>query len=142
MRLLILGGTWFLGRTLAEHALDRGWEVTAFTRGRSGRAVPGPVAVHGDRTVPDDVDRLVDAGPWDAVIDTSGHEPANVYAVACALEPHARRYVYVSTVNVYAGWPNEPLNDNSVVRDSRPDLRADAPEHAVGVAPTDVCTAR
>ena len=49
MRLLILGGTWFLGRTLAELALGAGWQVTTFTRGRSGHDVPGTQQIRGDR---------------------------------------------------------------------------------------------
>jgi hypothetical protein len=51
MRLLILGGTWFLGRTLAEHALAQGWQVTYFNRGRTARTCP----VRDDRTSPGDV---------------------------------------------------------------------------------------
>lgn len=112
-RLLILGGTWFLGRTLAEQGLDRGWTITTFARGRSGNPVSGAVAVHGDRTEPEDVRALAAHGPWDAVIDTSGFEPETVRTSAQILEPHAGRYVFVSTVNAYQGWPDQPLTDDS-----------------------------
>lgn len=45
-----MGGTGFLGKSIVDEALHRGWDVTTFNRGRSGRDVPGVRAVHGDRT--------------------------------------------------------------------------------------------
>ncbi|MFJ3824934.1 NAD-dependent epimerase/dehydratase family protein [Streptomyces nodosus] len=71
MKILVLGGTWFLGRAVAQAALDRGWSVTAFNRGRSGTAPEGTHEIRGDRTVHADLLRLGEQGPWDAVIDTS-----------------------------------------------------------------------
>lgn len=123
MRLLVLGGGWFLGRTVVEEALTRGWEVTTFSRGRTGRDVAGVEAVRGDRTVPGDLARLAAAGPWQAVVDTSGQEPWVVNLAASTLAGSADRYVFVSTVNAYQGWPVEPLDDESPLRPSRPDLR-------------------
>ncbi|WP_432062780.1 NAD-dependent epimerase/dehydratase family protein [Streptomyces sp. S1] len=123
MRILVLGGGWFLGRAVAQAALDRGWEVTAFNRGRSGAAPEGVRTVRGDRTVAMDLARLADEGPWDAVVDTSASEmaPRDVLAGARALEPVAGRYVYVSTVNAYRGWPSDPLTEDSEVLDGPPD---------------------
>lgn len=123
MQILVLGGTWFLGRAVAEEALRRGWEVTVFNRGRSGTAPEGASSVQGDRTVAADLTRLSDHGPWDAVIDTSASEmaPRDVLAGARALEPVAGRYVYVSTVNAYRGWPEEPLSEKSELLDGPPD---------------------
>ena len=82
MRLLILGGTWFLGRTVAEQAIAAGWQVTTFSRGRSGHDVPGTEAIRGDRQIPSDVVRLAETGQRDAVIDASGQVPAVVAASA------------------------------------------------------------
>ncbi|MFF4383285.1 NAD-dependent epimerase/dehydratase family protein [Kitasatospora sp. NPDC001547] len=112
MRILVLGGGWFLGRAVVSGALERGWEVTTFTRGLSGVPVPGAASVHGDRERPEDLARLASEGPWDAVIDTSASElsPHVVRSGAHVLEPVVGRYVYVSTVAVYEGWPAEPLN--------------------------------
>jgi nucleoside-diphosphate-sugar epimerase len=115
MRLLILGGTWFLGRTLAEQALAAGWHVTTFSRGRSGHDVPGAEPIRGDRACAADLGRLAGAGRWDAVVDTSGHVPEVVTSAASALRPVADRYVYISTVNAYRGWPDEPLTDVSPI---------------------------
>lgn len=138
MRILIMGGTWFLGRTLVEQALERGWAVTTFTRGRSGRPVAGAESVRGDRTDPDDLVRLSQHGPWDAVVDTSGQEPATVLSAARALESQAARYVYVSTVNVYQGWPTDPLTDDSPVLESRPELAAEGEAIPEGLVPAAV----
>ncbi|SFC18175.1 NAD-dependent epimerase/dehydratase family protein [Streptomyces aidingensis] len=123
MRVLIMGGGWFLGRAVAEEALRRGWKVTTFSRGRSGRDVAGAKPVRGDRTRGSDLRRLAGAGPWDAVVDTSAAEmpPRVVLAAARALEPVAGRYVYVSTVNAYRGWPNEPLTEASELHDAPAD---------------------
>ncbi|MET8160338.1 NAD-dependent epimerase/dehydratase family protein [Sphaerisporangium sp. NPDC005289] len=116
MRLLILGGTWFLGRAMVEQALQRGHEVFTFTRGKSGQDAAGVSAIRGDRTSRHDLADLATRGPYDAVIDTSGMTPDMVEASASALRDQAGHYMYVSTVNVYTGWPTEPLTDDSPVR--------------------------
>ncbi|WP_327272626.1 NAD-dependent epimerase/dehydratase family protein [Streptomyces sp. NBC_01224] len=115
MRLLVMGGTWFLGRHIAEEALARGWDVTTFNRGRTGKDVSGVKLVHGDRTVIDDVRGLAAHGPWDAVIDTSSSElpPRDVLLAASTLKDCAARWVHVSTVSVYRGWPHHHLTDGS-----------------------------
>jgi nucleoside-diphosphate-sugar epimerase len=63
MKILVIGGTWFLGKAIAESALSRGWTVTTFNRGRSGADVPGVEAVHGDRTVHEGLVKLAQFGP-------------------------------------------------------------------------------
>lgn len=100
---------WFLGRALVEEALRRGHEVTTFNRGRTGHDVPSAQIIRVDRTRLADLRELASDGPWDAVIDTSGMVPAVVSGAARALSGRAGQYVYVSTVNVYEGWPTEPL---------------------------------
>ncbi len=124
MRLLILGGTWFLGRALGELALSAGWSVTTFNRGVSAADLPGVQVVHGDRERPEDLKRLAEHGPWEAVIDTIGYVPSQVLTAATALAPVVGRYVYVSSVNVYTGWPDEPLDDESPLFDCPPDADA------------------
>lgn len=115
MRLLVMGGTWFLGKYIAEGAMARGWDVTTFNRGRSGKDVAGVTPIHGDRTSADDVRRLAAHGRWDAVIDTSSSDlsPRDVLLAAAALRDQAARWVHISTVSVYAGWPHQHLTDNS-----------------------------
>lgn len=123
MRILVIGGTWFLGKYIAEGALARGWAVTTFNRGRSGSDVGGVELVHGDRTDRDDLHRLAVQGPWDAVIDTSSSEfpPRDVLLATTALRDAARRWVHISTVSVYQGWPHQPLADDSPLLDAPAD---------------------
>ncbi|MEU8925286.1 NAD-dependent epimerase/dehydratase family protein [Kitasatospora sp. NPDC048545] len=127
MRILVMGGGWFLGRAIVSGALARGWEVTTFSRGKSGIPVAGAVAVHGDRERPDDIARLAAHGPFDAVVDTSASElaPRTVLAGAEILAPFVGRYVYVSTVSAYRGWPDEPLSVDSEVLDGPADADAE-----------------
>jgi 2'-hydroxyisoflavone reductase len=84
--------------------------------------VPGARPLRGDRNCPADVSRLAIEGPWDAVVDTSGFMPTAVAATADALQPVTGCYVYVSTVNVYHGWPSQSLTDESAVYDRVPDV--------------------
>ncbi|MFJ3642032.1 SDR family oxidoreductase [Streptomyces sp. NPDC090108] len=104
MRLLVLGGTEFVGRSVVEAALGRGWEVTVFNRGRTGPPA-GVRSLHGDRTAPDGLAALAaDDGVWDAVVDTWSAAPRAVRETARLLRGRAGRYVYVSSRSVYA-WP-------------------------------------
>lgn len=130
MRLLILGGTWFLGRTLIIDALARGWEVTAFSRGKSGQPPARARHVVGDRTNDADLHRLAEAGPWDAVIDTSAYEPTDVARVTEALADHVDQYVLVSTVSAYRDWPTTAVDESSPLWPSSATFTKDSPELA------------
>ncbi len=108
MRILILGGTVFLGRHVAEEALARGHEVTVYSRGLHGAAPAGTEHVRGDRA---DLAPL-QGRAWDAVVDTSGYAAPEVAASSALDAPH---YVFVSTCNVYPSWPDEPVDEDSPV---------------------------
>ncbi len=125
MRLLLLGGTRFVGPAVVTAALAKGWEVTTFNRAQSGVDHPAVTAIHGDRTASEDVARLADSGPWDVALDLSGFVPRNVLAVCRALDAVVDHYVFVSTVSVYQGWPVEPLSEASPVLDCAPDAGPD-----------------
>ncbi|MFF7276098.1 NAD-dependent epimerase/dehydratase family protein [Streptomyces griseorubiginosus] len=103
MRLLLLGGTEFVGRAVAEAALAQGWDVTVFHRGRHAPG-PGVRSLHGDRTAPDGLTALAEGGPWDLVVDTWSGAPRAVRDTARLLRDRADRYVYVSSSSVYT-WP-------------------------------------
>jgi 2'-hydroxyisoflavone reductase len=111
MRLLVLGGTKFLGRAAVEEALARGHEVTLFHRGQSGPDLfPEAEHVLGDRKR--DLSALAGRA-WDAVLDTSGYVPADVRASAEALRD-AGRYLFVSSVSVYADMSSPPTEESAV----------------------------
>ncbi|MFG3557776.1 NAD-dependent epimerase/dehydratase family protein [Micromonospora sp. NPDC047557] len=121
MRMLVLGGTWFVGHAIVSSGIGAGWEVTTFNRGTSDPFLQAVRHIRGDRTRPEDVAILATAGPWDAVVDTSGYVPRNVLDVAGALAPFANRYVFVSTLSVYRDWPVKPLSEQSEVLHCPPD---------------------
>lgn len=98
MRVLVLGGTVFLGRHVVEAALARGDDVTIFTRGR-GQIPDGVVSLIGDRDGGLDALR---SGTWDAVVDTSGYVPRVVRQSAELLRDRAGFYAFISTISVYA----------------------------------------
>ncbi len=130
MRLLVLGGTRFLGRAVVDTALAAGWEVTTLTRGESG---PPPDAVDartGDRTTPEGLAAL-DGGEWDVCIDTSGFVPRDVLASATALHGRVGHYVFVSTLNVHPGWPDEPVELGSRLHECAPDAGPDDGDYGV-----------
>jgi 2'-hydroxyisoflavone reductase len=112
MKLLILGGTRFLGRHLVDAALSRGDDVTIFTRGRQpvpwGNAVTALVGDRDPRIAPGLA--ALEHGTWDAVIDCSGYVPRVVEASARLLAARVRRYIFVSSMSVYAKT-ERPLMD-------------------------------
>jgi 2'-hydroxyisoflavone reductase len=110
MRLLVLGGTVFLGRHVAAEALRRGHEVTLFHRGIHGTGLFEQAEhVLGDRA--GDLGALRGRA-WDIAVDTSGYEPSDV-ARSSALD--IGHLVFVSSCNVYPGWPAEPVDEDSPV---------------------------
>ena len=112
MRLLVLGGTKFLGRAAVESALARGHEVTLFNRGETNPALfPEAEKLHGDRTA--DLSAL-EARDWDAVLDPSGYIPSVVRTSAEALADATGHYLFVSSVSVYASLA-EPVDEESPV---------------------------
>ncbi|MFI5933506.1 NAD-dependent epimerase/dehydratase family protein [Actinoplanes sp. NPDC051494] len=99
MRLLMLGGTKYIGRYVVEDALAAGHDVTVFHRGRTGKDLfPEVPRLVGDRD--GDLSALT-TGTWDAVLDFSGFEPGEVTATAELLAPRAGHYVFMSSIAVY-----------------------------------------
>lgn len=112
MRLLVLGGTAFLGRHAVEAALRRGDEVTIFTRGQTNPEL-FPEAEHlvGDRDGGLDV---LSGRTWDGVMDTSGYVPRVLHQSAELLRGAVGRYVFVSSISVYADF-SRPVDEESAV---------------------------
>ncbi|MCH0538717.1 NAD-dependent epimerase/dehydratase family protein [Streptomyces sp. MUM 203J] len=129
-RILILGGSVFLGQAVAEAALRRGHKVTTFNRGRSGTDVEGVETVRGDRDEPGDLERLVAGRRWDAIVDTCGFVPRSVSTGAAVLSSHADHYVFVSSVSAFQDWPAHPIDERSPRWDCASD--ADEPDGTYG----------
>ncbi|CAM5400138.1 MULTISPECIES: NAD-dependent epimerase/dehydratase family protein [Streptomyces] len=122
MKLLMLGGTEFVGRAVTEAALARGWQVTVFHRGRHA-PVPGTAVVHGDRTDAATLTALAD-GTWDVVVDTWAGAPTAVRDAARLLADRAGRYVYVSTGSVYRHPAGPGHTEAGPLVDGSPDAEA------------------
>ncbi len=101
MRILILGGTGFIGPHQVRYALARGHQVTLFNRGKTSPGLfPEVERLHGDRASGDY--RSLRGRDWDAVIDNPTTLPRWVRQAAAALAGHVRQYVFISTISVYA----------------------------------------
>ena len=99
-KILVLGGTGFLGPHIVTTALARGHTVTLFNRGKTHPGLfPDVEKLQGDRN--GHLEALADRR-WDAVIDPSGYFPRQVKASAELLAPSVHHYVFISTISVYA----------------------------------------
>jgi 2'-hydroxyisoflavone reductase len=104
VRLLVLGGTNYIGRHLVEHALAAGHHSTLFNRGLTGTELfPGVARLVGDRTTDGDPAGLaaLATGSWDAAFDFSGFLPRQVAATARLLAPRIGHYTFMSSIAVY-----------------------------------------
>ncbi|MEU1374163.1 NAD-dependent epimerase/dehydratase family protein [Streptomyces triculaminicus] len=119
MRVLMLGGTEFVGRAVTDEALARGWDVTVFHRGRH-EAPPGVTVLRGDRLAENGLAELAD-GTWDIVVDTWSGAPTAVRDAARLLADRVGHYVYISSRSVYALPRPAGLDEDAPVVDSSPD---------------------
>jgi 2'-hydroxyisoflavone reductase len=99
MRILVIGGSSFVGRHIVQTALDRGHDVTLFNRGKTDPdAFPAAEHLTGDR----DSDRsALDGRTWDATVDVCGYVPRQVRTLLDTLGERAGHYTFVSTISVY-----------------------------------------
>lgn len=110
MKILILGGTVFVGRHLVVAALSAGHVVTIFNRGQTNPGLfPDVEEIHGDRTK--DLGALA-GRRWDAVIDAAGYLPRVVHMSVEALSASVDHYTFISTISVLANF-REPGMDES-----------------------------
>ena len=108
MKILIIGGTQFVGRHLAGAALARGHELTLFNRGtKSAGLFPDAEHLTGDRDGA--ALEILRGRTWDTVLDTCGYVPRVVRQSAELLAETVSRYVFISTISVYAEFatPNQ-----------------------------------
>lgn len=114
MKLLIIGGTRFVGRHLVTAALERGHDVTLFNRGHSSVDFAAAVeTIHGDRG--HDLTKL-QGRRWDAVIDSCGILPRTVTAAAEQLSDAVDRYVFISSQSAYADMSTRGLVETAPLK--------------------------
>ncbi|MGW6741378.1 NAD-dependent epimerase/dehydratase family protein [Streptomyces sp. NPDC055025] len=129
-RLLVLGGSAFVGRAVVEAALSRGWAVTTFNWDRPTRT--GALEhITGDRTSPGDLAALRGRS-WDQVVDTWQGPSAAVRASARLLAGSVENYCYISSLTVYRHPAPAPLTESRPLLAGRSDDRAGYPERKAG----------
>jgi len=113
MNFLIIGGTRFLGRHLVDAARARGHTVMLFNRAKSNPGLfPELETIQGDRE--HDIEKL-SGRAWDAVIDTCGYVPRIVRLSATGLERSVGRYVFISSISVFANFSKIGMDESDPV---------------------------
>ena len=110
LKVLILGGTGFIGPHFVDVLTAAGHKVTLFNRGkRDPEARPGIEQLLGDRN--GDVKSL-EGKDWDVVIDNSGYTPKQVELTADLLKPRVKHYVFISSVAVYGDFKSRDIDES------------------------------
>jgi 2'-hydroxyisoflavone reductase len=126
-KILILGGTGFLGPALVELAQARGHTLTLFNRGKTRpHLFPEVEKLHGDR---DGNLKALEGRKWDAVIDTSGYVPRVVRASAELLAPQVEHYVFISTISVYKDMSHSGIDEDAPVATVEEEKTEDVSQH-------------
>lgn len=112
LRILILGGTGFIGPQQVEYALARKHAVTLFNRGQTNAGIfPSVPRILGDRNVANGHDGLR-SGTWDVVIDNPTRNPAWVRGAGEALKGRVGQYIFVSTISVFSDYSKPGMDEN------------------------------
>lgn len=113
MKILVLGGTQFVGRHIVEALIAAGHEVSVFTRGISSDELPtGVERMRGDRNHGVDGLACLNGRVWDACIDVSGYTPRQVRPSVELMCTRVHRYVYMSAVSVYGDPNDRPVRES------------------------------
>lgn len=124
-RILVLGGTGFLGPPVVERALEHGHVVTLFNRGKSSPELfPSIKKIRGDREK-GDLSGLDGSRQWDAVIDVWATDPAIVMATAKLLADRTKFYFFVSSIAAYANYSKLNMDEAAPTRLDRPGYGGD-----------------
>lgn len=114
MKILILGGTKFIGRHIVEALLAVGHEVSILTRGRTPDQLPAQVErLRGDRDEGKTGLKALAGRTWDACVDVCGYTPRQVRPSAESLEAAVGRYVFISTGSVYGDAKQRPVRETN-----------------------------
>ncbi|WP_285767411.1 SDR family oxidoreductase [Peribacillus sp. SI8-4] len=125
MRVLILGGTRFLGKALVKEGLKRGHEITLFNRGTNKEMFPEVEQLIGDRD--NDVSSLENR-KWDIVLDTCGFAPHHIKKIATVLGDSIEHYTYISSISLYKDWIPVNITEDYQVQSMPEDKLKDVEE--------------
>ncbi|MEH7154847.1 NAD-dependent epimerase/dehydratase family protein [Neobacillus drentensis] len=109
MKILVLGGSRFLGKTFVDEALKRNHEVTIFNRGIQSPGIKDVEILTGNRF---GNLKALQNRYWDAVLDTSGFIPYTVQNTTNLLRDQVQHYTFISSISVYKDWIQENLDEN------------------------------
>ena len=111
LRILILGGTGFIGPYQVKYAVERGHKITLFNRGKTNADLfPDIPRLIGDRNLPDG-HKALSTGEWDVVIDNPTANPKWVRDAGKALKGRTKHYIFVSTISVFSD-SSKPVDEN------------------------------
>lgn len=118
-KVLVLGGTRFIGLRLVHHLHGLGHVVTVLNRGQTEAALPeGVTRLRADRADPSQVSSALAGKEFDAVFDISGYQPADLEPVIESLDGRVGHYVFCSSVAVYARWDTVPIREDYPSKDA------------------------
>lgn len=121
LRILILGGTGFIGPFQVQYALDRGHKVTLFNRGKTNpQLFPTVEKLQGDRKTGDL--KALEGREWDVVIDNPSTLPKWVREAAQLLKNSAKHYIFISTVSVYSETSKPGMDETTPVAQLTPEV--------------------
>ena len=140
MKILILGGTSFLGPHQIAYALQRGHQITTFTRGKTRPNIHGKLFDQVESLIGDRADNLraLENRKWDVVIDNSGHKSQWTKDTANLLQDNVENYVYISSTGVYYPYLSEDITESNSLVQQVPDRIDDIQklEYGYGVMKT------
>ena len=109
MRILVMGGTRFIGVSLTRRLVEQGHEVVLFNRGNRPAPMAGVAQLQGDRKDPAQLKTALTGQKFDAVFDNNGRERSDTQMLVEALEPGFKQFIYVSSAGVYLKSDELPL---------------------------------
>lgn len=126
MKILVIGGTKFVGKYIAEAAVACGHEVTLFHRGKASKPEDQPEVSHilGNRENQQDLAKLSEH-EWDVVIDSSAYTPVTLAKTIQALKDHTKRYIFISTISVYKDYVIPGITEDYGLKTFPEDARAE-----------------
>ena len=113
LKILVIGGTSFIGRHLVEASIKNGHEVVLFNRGKTNPGVfKGIRHIQGDRRTDA---HILGTEKWDAVLDTCGYSPNDLNPVLESVMNNTKTYMFISTISVYDNYEKARPNENSSI---------------------------